>query len=65
MSIFINDKKQAVKAVNVYQLLQEIGVEQEGMALALNEEVITKHNWEKTTLNENDKILIFTATAGG
>lgn len=65
MIIFINDKKQAVKAKNVYQLLQEIGVEQEGMALAVNEEVITKHNWKKTALKENDKILIFTATAGG
>jgi len=65
MSIFINDEQQPVKAANVQELLQEIGVEQQGIALALNQEVISQHQWVNTTLKENDKILIFTATAGG
>jgi len=65
MSIFINDEQQPVKSATVFELLQEIGVEQKGIALALNEEVISKHKWINTTLKENDKVLIFTATAGG
>lgn len=65
MSIFINNEQQAVKATNVAALLQEIGLSNEGIAVAINEEVVTKHQWDKTIINENDKILIFTATAGG
>jgi len=65
MNIFINDKLQVVEAVNAYDLLQEMGIEQQGIALALNQEVVLKHKWQNTTLKENDKILIFTATAGG
>lgn len=65
MSIFINDELLPVKAANVKELLQEIGIEQQGIALAINEEVITQHKWGNTALKENDKILIFTATAGG
>lgn len=65
MSIFINDEERNIKASNIEELLNEIDMMQEGIALALNEEVITKYNWKDTLLNENDKVLIFTATAGG
>lgn len=65
MSIFINNEAHKVKALNVQQLLNEIDIEQQGIAIAINEEVITKHKWENTNIKENDKILIFTATAGG
>ncbi|ESU28943.1 thiamine biosynthesis protein ThiS [Flavobacterium limnosediminis JC2902] len=38
---------------------------QNGIALAVNNTVIPKTNWETTLLNETDDILIITATQGG
>ena len=39
--------------------------ETNGIALALNEEIIPKSNWQNTILNEEDKIIIIGAVAGG
>lgn len=37
----------------------------EGIAIAVNQEVIPKGNWSKHILQENDSILIIQATQGG
>jgi len=42
MSIFINDEQQPVNSTNVLELLQEIGVDQQGIAL-FNLYSITQH----------------------
>ncbi len=39
--------------------------ETNGIALALNEEIIPKSNWQKTILYNEDKIIIIGAVAGG
>ena len=36
-----------------------------GIALALNEEIIPRSEWQKTILFEEDKIIIIGAVAGG
>lgn len=36
-----------------------------GIALAINENIIPINKWESTYLNENDKLLIIKAVAGG
>lgn len=36
-----------------------------GIALAVNETVIPKNEWEKFQLQDNDKVLIIKATQGG
>ena len=36
-----------------------------GIALAVNEKVVPKTEWEKFLLKENDKIIIIKATQGG
>lgn len=38
---------------------------QNGIAVALNEQVIQKTDWNKTMLKNQDKILIIKATQGG
>ncbi|MDE0772081.1 MAG: sulfur carrier protein ThiS [Salibacteraceae bacterium] len=40
-------------------------IEQKGIAIALNNKVVTKTKWESTTLSEKDKITIIKATQGG
>ena len=39
--------------------------ETNGIALALNEEIIPKGEWQKTILFDEDKIIIIGAVAGG
>lgn len=36
-----------------------------GIAVAINNSVVSKAEWDKTTLKENDKVLLITATQGG
>lgn len=36
-----------------------------GIAVAVNNSVVPQKEWQSTTLNENDKLLIITATQGG
>jgi len=36
-----------------------------GIAVAVNGSVVSKNNWKTYKLNNNDKIMIITATAGG
>lgn len=53
-----NQTLREVLLANDYKQLQ-------GIAVAINDVVIPKSNWDTTTLNENDQILVITATAGG
>jgi len=67
MRIFLNDKEiqtsdsnDLMTVLTTHQLS-----ERNGIAVAVNEEIIPKNSWESCVLNENDKIMIITATAGG
>lgn len=39
--------------------------ETKGIALALNEEIIPRSKWNETILNNEDKIIVIGAVAGG
>lgn len=46
-------------------LIEELSLPIEGIAIAINDEVISKSTWSETELSEGDKILVITATQGG
>lgn len=46
-----------MKANNLYH--------ESGIAVAVNEEIIPRQDWEKYQVQNNDNILIITATQGG
>lgn len=46
-------------------LLEKEFVDKKGIAVAINNKVIPKANWQNQDLNSNDTILIITATKGG
>lgn len=51
---------------SVQQLLDEVIPEkQKGIAVALNNSVIPKINWQVQILKQNDEVLIIKATQGG
>ena len=42
-----------------------LGEKTKGIAVALNDKVVSKNNWEVTKLISNDNVLIIKATQGG
>lgn len=67
MEVSINNKIQEIKDNSkLSQLLLKLNlIEQKGIAIAINNRVITRSAWNATTLNQNDKITIIKATQGG
>jgi len=47
------------------QLLTSLNCLNDGVAVAINNQVVTKDKWSAQVLNNNDKISIFGAIAGG
>ena len=67
MNITINKEPKIIGTDSgLLQLLIDIQlIDQKGVAIAVNDQVITKSNWEQFQLKENDKITIIKATQGG
>lgn len=67
MKVFINNKDCVLNAnENLISALEQNGIQsQKGIAVAVNNAVIPKTEWQTKVLNENDKITIIKATQGG
>ncbi len=54
------------EAQSLTSLLQKLSLEQKnGIAVAVNANVISKKNWNQYLLNENDEVIIIEAAQGG
>ncbi|MBA3705113.1 MAG: sulfur carrier protein ThiS [Bacteroidetes bacterium] len=52
--------------ISVQQLLNiEIPIKQKGIAIAVNNKVIPRSNWENEIISNKDNVLIIKATQGG
>ena len=69
MEITINNKPKTLEAcdsISVQQLLNlEIPEKQKGVAIAINNTVIPRTEWQHHRVNSHDKIIIIKATQGG
>lgn len=67
MEITLNDQIQTVsESATLFEIIfAQLGEKQNGVAVALNNTVITKNHWQTTSLKSNDHILIIKATQGG
>jgi sulfur carrier protein len=67
MEIFVNNESETVTTGSSLQDLLEIKefVEQKGIAIAVNNEVVTRAEWKSTILLPSDKITVIKATQGG
>jgi sulfur carrier protein len=63
--IYINGNLRESKA-NLKLVLEEEGIlEKKGIAVAVNNQVVSKSTWDTFELKENDKILVIQASQGG
>lgn len=66
ITILVNEKAMEINpAFNILQLLEKINLPQDGIAIAINHNIISKHLWSSTSLSANDMVLIIQATQGG
>ena len=68
MELIINQEKKIFEkeALTVQQLLDiELPDKQKGIAVAIDQQVIPRSQWENTSLQSNQKIIIIKATQGG
>ena len=68
MELIINHKKKFFETIPTSLadlLLAEDLLQAKGIAVGLNNQVVSKDNWAATLLHTNDSILIITATQGG
>jgi sulfur carrier protein len=66
MTIYLNGKKYTVGQNSLEHFLKaQLLWEKQGIALAINDAIVSKTNWKNVLLSENDKLLIITATQGG
>lgn len=64
--IKVNDTpKQVSLNSTLQQLLDQLEVKTKGIAVAVNNNIIKKTDWNHQTLSENDNVLIIKSTQGG
>lgn len=67
MEITLNDKIHSVtENISLYEIVvSQLGDKQKGVAVAVNDSVIPRSNWETHIVRSNDTLLIIKATQGG
>jgi len=66
MNIIVNNNSQSINdASSIEAMVAQLNVESKGIAIAVNQTVISKSEWSNTTLKENDNLTIIKATQGG
>ena len=67
MTITVNDESQSLKeAATLEELIQVLELDgKTGIAVAVNEEVVTRTAWETCQLQDTDRVTVIQATQGG
>lgn len=67
MTITVNNKTHTIKDnATLLDVLNTLPINSfQGIAVAINQQIITQNKWKETPLQNNDNILLITATQGG
>ena len=65
MKVKINDKETEVTAKSLLELSEELSLPAKGVAVAVNNRMVPRAEWEQTAVKENDNIVIIKAVCGG
>lgn len=53
------------KETSLQQILEEYHISSKGIAVAINNQIVSRGSWSDTFLKENDQLTIIKATQGG
>jgi sulfur carrier protein len=66
MEVILNDKTYTVKEnTSLVDFIESLGLKPEGIAIAINYEVVPKEQWTKTILTDKMELMIIHAVSGG
>lgn len=65
MKLKVNNKEVETGAHNLLKLSQEMNLPVNGIAIAVNQHMVPRTEWDSYTLNEGDSIIIIKAVCGG
>ena len=66
MKVMLNGEPQAAPAPpTVGAMVDALGRGRKGVAVAVNEEIVPRSQWDATTLHDGDRVEVLTAAQGG
>lgn len=65
MKIKINNKETEVNATILSELAAELSLPEKGVAVAVNNRMVTRADWNQTEVKEGDNIVVIKAVCGG
>lgn len=66
MTINVNNQEQTIPGnSSIASLLEQLSIAKDGIAIAINNEVVTKKEWSQTLIKVGDNVTIIQATQGG
>ncbi len=67
MKLYVNDDlKEVTGNPDIDSLLSFVGLtDKRGIAVAVNDQVVTRDRWKDFLLTDNSRVIIITATQGG
>ncbi|CAL2056247.1 sulfur carrier protein ThiS [Tenacibaculum sp. 190524A05c] len=66
ITVKINDSNKTFKTeCNLIGMIEELKIQSNGIAIAVNNSIVKKSDWSNHKLSENDNVLIIKSTQGG
>ena len=66
MKITVNNQPyQSEDTLSLSQLLTDLAIADNGIAVAVNEDIVSRSLWDGQTLCDGDRVIVIKATAGG
>lgn len=66
MKLFVNGKEHDVAPqISLTSLVRSLELPERGIAIAVNNHMIPRTQWDQSILNVNDKVIIIKAACGG
>ncbi|WP_075342633.1 sulfur carrier protein ThiS [Tenacibaculum agarivorans] len=66
ITVKINDSNKTFKTeCNLIGMIEELNIQSNGIAIAVNNSIVKKSDWSNHKLSENDNVLIIKSTQGG
>jgi sulfur carrier protein len=65
MKIMLNDSTHEFSGETLQDLLAHLDKNEQGIAIAINQQVVPKSLWGSTKLDEQSQVFIFESIAGG
>ena len=66
MKIVVNGKEMEVSEnFTILQLITQLDITAQGVAVGLNNKLVSKQDWSNVVLQENDTLVVIKAACGG